>query len=371
MKSEGGVHQNVILDAVCAAAESASLKDLTAVALPKLAEAFDATLASIVEVVPGEELQLQEYVAPGMPNPYPQYWRGAYYESDPFEELRRHRRKPQVAIMSQLVDPKKYKSSGFYNEITKPLEIERVLEAHLVIGDCATPGTVSIVLSRSRRQLDWNRDHVAALSQILPSFAAVVRRQMESSRSSELFDEILAHSESKPCLALDRLGRLLWTSAAAEAFWREHFPAEKGPPFPLLQAARRLCGSADRREALALKPEKLWLGEAPGFGPEAELRLLRWRGGGEPYVLVQLSSRNRGTGLAQTGLADSEKLRSLYSLTQREIEVLGGLVQGQSNAQIAKSLFISPETIRTHLQHIFEKLGVQNRVQAVVKINRH
>ena len=53
-----------------------------------------------------------------------------------------------------------------------------------------------------------------------------------------------------------------------------------------------------------------------------------------------------------------------WSLTAREAEVLGWMARGKTNAEIAAALFISPLTVRTHLEHIFEKLGVRTRTAA-------
>jgi DNA-binding NarL/FixJ family response regulator len=52
-------------------------------------------------------------------------------------------------------------------------------------------------------------------------------------------------------------------------------------------------------------------------------------------------------------------------LTRREQEVLRLLAEGLAHRQIASRLFISQKTVGSHVQHIFAKLGVRNRVQAV------
>jgi len=52
-------------------------------------------------------------------------------------------------------------------------------------------------------------------------------------------------------------------------------------------------------------------------------------------------------------------------LTAKELEVLALLAQGHSNKQIARALYISDATIKTHLQHIYGKLAVQSRFGAL------
>jgi DNA-binding CsgD family transcriptional regulator len=52
-------------------------------------------------------------------------------------------------------------------------------------------------------------------------------------------------------------------------------------------------------------------------------------------------------------------------LTQREVEVLRLLPRGFSNAEIAGILFVSPRTIQTHLSHLYAKLGVGGRAEAI------
>ena len=52
-------------------------------------------------------------------------------------------------------------------------------------------------------------------------------------------------------------------------------------------------------------------------------------------------------------------------MSERELEVLQLLAQGVSNQEIAQELVIALDTVKRHVSHIFSKLGVQNRVQAV------
>ena len=58
-------------------------------------------------------------------------------------------------------------------------------------------------------------------------------------------------------------------------------------------------------------------------------------------------------------------------LTEREREVLEALIKGRSNKEIASSLFISEQTVKSHLKTLFAKLNVSDRTEAAVAAIRH
>lgn len=59
---------------------------------------------------------------------------------------------------------------------------------------------------------------------------------------------------------------------------------------------------------------------------------------------------------------------ALDALTSREREVLEALADGDTNAQIARKLWISHHTVRSHVEHIFEKLDVKTRTEAAARV---
>ncbi len=66
----------------------------------------------------------------------------------------------------------------------------------------------------------------------------------------------------------------------------------------------------------------------------------------------------------------NQALIEQLELSARELEILDLMAQGNSNQEIANSIFISLSTVKTHNQNIFEKLDVKRRTQAIEKAKR-
>lgn len=77
------------------------------------------------------------------------------------------------------------------------------------------------------------------------------------------------------------------------------------------------------------------------------------------------------TAVAATPPADDPAPRTsaLDGLTERELEVAQAVARGLSNAEIAATLFMSVPTVKTHVGRLFEKLGVENRVQVAITVH--
>lgn len=63
----------------------------------------------------------------------------------------------------------------------------------------------------------------------------------------------------------------------------------------------------------------------------------------------------------------NERALASLGISPREVEVLDLLAQGAANKVIARALEISPNTVKTHVARLFEKLGASNRTEAIAK----
>jgi DNA-binding response OmpR family regulator/DNA-binding CsgD family transcriptional regulator len=142
---------------------------------------------------------------------------------------------------------------------------------------------------------------------------------------------------------LDARGRIAWHSPRAQAWLAGSFDADNSALDWLAQAAA--------------------LGEAQRTRPNGErlmARLLGTAGLGETMLLLKLEA-------ADASLAERV---SSAALTPRETEVLSWLAKGKTNRDIGDILGMSHRTVNKHLEHIFEKLGVETRAAAAALATR-
>jgi two-component system, NarL family, nitrate/nitrite response regulator NarL len=83
----------------------------------------------------------------------------------------------------------------------------------------------------------------------------------------------------------------------------------------------------------------------------------------KPFAPEELLARVRA--LLRRAKPASSDYGNGTSLTKRELQVLGLLASGRTQAEIAADLVISPKTVGTHLERVIAKLGVHSRTQAV------
>lgn len=146
-------------------------------------------------------------------------------------------------------------------------------------------------------------------------------------------------------LVVDGRQRVAWRSPQAQRWLAEFFPGETHElPHDWLEvrdeAPERVTVAADGRRLVARRLGPVGLGE------------VMW--------LLQLRA---------AGSATPSRLGTA-SLTPRETEVLSWIAKGKTNRDVGEILGMSPRTVNKHLEHVFEKLGVETRAAAAALASR-
>lgn len=99
---------------------------------------------------------------------------------------------------------------------------------------------------------------------------------------------------------------------------------------------------------------------------QAFLDIIRGAYRGEPVASPFLVDRFAQRARNAIRQGTSERGHPLTELTEREREILAWAAAGQGNKEIADRLSVSLDTVKTHLHHIYQKLGVTGRVEAIL-----
>ncbi|WP_058725600.1 helix-turn-helix transcriptional regulator [Curtobacterium luteum] len=90
----------------------------------------------------------------------------------------------------------------------------------------------------------------------------------------------------------------------------------------------------------------------------------------DDFVRVTVTACERGMDTVAFGVVVLSPATGLRGLTPRELEVLGHLVEGCSNTEIARALAVTPRTVAAHIEHILAKLNATSRTLAAVRAER-
>ncbi|MCP4167919.1 MAG: hypothetical protein GY759_18780 [Chloroflexi bacterium] len=173
----------------------------------------------------------------------------------------------------------------------------------------------------------------------------------------------LLQAEEKPDQALALLNRL---AQQAENSARTERVIEI-----LILKAISLDYVGKRKQALSALEQALVLAEPQGYlrifvdegSPIVHLLTRAARHGVAPRYVSQILKAYPETATSKTAVRQPP----LHSLSERELDVLQLLPSGQTGPQIAEKLYISNNTVKTHLKNIYSKLNVTNRAEAIAR----
>ncbi|WP_292918534.1 helix-turn-helix transcriptional regulator [Nitrosomonas sp.] len=253
---------------------------------------------------------------------------------------------------SDFISARKFQATTLHNEFYKPLKMSFLLFMGLRAG--------KRMLSISRHRNDREFPHRAKttfnaihphIQQALANSLAVTRMHNEL----EAFHKASDNGQQGVIYVTGR-GRMRFASLHARQLLKE-YGLETGPASDFLPTHLR-----DWLSHLRKMVE--WRDDVPSVTAPLVIK-------GESG---QLTIRRIGQGLNDVLLFEEQQtipsLNQLrhFGLSKRELEVLGWVARGKTNPEIGQILNISRRTVQKHLEHVYLKLGVENRMAAVAFI---
>ncbi len=238
--------------------------------------------------------------------------------------------------ISDFLSRREFHSLELYDELYRLLDAEDQIAFGL-----PGPMVIGIAMNRGRRSFsERDRNLLDLLRPHLTRAHARARERTQAEALIAVLERGLRASDTA-VVALAPGGAIAAASGLALELLQAYFPATGGASLPPRIAE--------------------WLAGAPAYGgaslvvesPRGRLRV-REAAAGAGSLLV----------LEEERAPSAEELRSL-GLTRRQAEILHLLALGRSTEEIAGDLFISQQTVRKHLEHVYHRLGVHTREAAV------
>lgn len=253
--------------------------------------------------------------------------------------------------ISDFLARSRFQKLRFYDRVHRMIGAEHRMTTEL---PTTPPLEIGIYLSRSGEDFS-ERDRL--LLDMLRPHLAQAHRNAEAATEMRTYLDSAQHAVEeldRGVIVLTPGCRVRWCTNRARRLATEYF----GPFGPASRLPEELRRWAEHQRSLL---------SANGAVPPLPEPLIAERLGQRLVVrFVADAEENRYLLLLekQTLPFSAGTLRSL-GLTRREAEILLWIARGKTNTEVAELLYISPRTVKKHLEHIYQKLGVERRTEAV------
>ena len=272
-----------------------------------------------------------------------------YIPEHPLISYRASTRGHSAVKISDLVSAAQFHRLGLYNEFFRRIGIEDQMVLTL---PSPRPVVVGIALNRSRRNFSERDRQLLNLAypHLLLAYgnAEAWTRLTEENR---LIRGALEQSQGA-VIVLTSANRVQTITSQARLLLAKYFPG---------------CSPRDNLPELLQRWvhwQRAPLPNSTDAPPSREPLVLRHDGA---HLIVRLFSSPSQTVLLLSESATATEKIDRLGLTRREAEVLTWVTCGKTNSDVARILGTSPRTVQKHLEHIFQKLGVENRTAAAAR----
>ena len=260
---------------------------------------------------------------------------------------------PQAMKMSDFLTSRQYRQLGLYQEFYRHLHGKY----HMVLSLPAPPPLL-VGLAFNRDKSDFPERERTLLNLLGPSMAQTYLRleALALARAEVVMLQQVMECEDIGVIAVTDSARPVWMNPTAKKSLQTFFGNREFTNQTLPDALHSWL-----QESLIFMKRG---GRARSFRTfktdrKLEVRLVHDPEMGEPWLLVLKEVQGNG---------QVNHLSDRFGLTPRENEILQLVSQGKTNDEIATRLGVSLRTIHKHLEHVYEKMGVENRTAAVARL---
>ncbi len=250
--------------------------------------------------------------------------------------------------ISDFLSQSEFQKTGLYNEFYRIFGVRYQIAFFF---EYSPEFHIAIALKRQRR--DFTEAERIVLRRLSPHFNQAWHNSRLLYATQQTLGEVSSaiSGMGHGITLLDRSGEVQWMTEHAQRWLVQYFPGHTGNRLPeRVRDWSTEYGRQSREEFFNRPPQPLEI-----------------RREGRRLIIRRLPGDEGGTRLLFTEKIDGRSPldASGFGLTRRESEVLHWLCEGKSNAEIGIILGRSSNTMRKHMEHIFAKLGVENRAAAV------
>lgn len=258
-------------------------------------------------------------------------------------------RDPRATKLSDFMSRRELHSKGFYTELYRPFRAEAEIGCMLVIAPQSHLTYIAAIrdgkdfTERDRVVLDLLQPH---LSQAYVNAGALTALREEVSLARRMIESL-----DQGVIVRAQTGAVRFATSQARKWLQEYFPLHRRSdelPTLLENWVKQHWNSLGRRDDIPDPMAPLVLEQ------DGKKLIVRPVVEGDQTILVLAEERT---------IVDPRSLECLR-LTRREAEVAAWVSEGKTNVEIGQILGVRPLTVKKHLEHIFEKLGVENRTAA-------
>jgi DNA-binding CsgD family transcriptional regulator len=277
---------------------------------------------------------------------------GSYIDENPLINHYRRTLDGRAVQITDFLTRSEFRRLGLYNDVFRRMGLDQWMTIVLPHGPLAA---TAVSLGRSAKDFS-ERDRLALnllrahLMQAYDNAASLARMQHESVGMKQAVEKL-----DRAVVVLGEKGRVRWCTERAERWISEYF----GPA----QETGHLPGDLRRW----VEHQRLALSDQRDIAPPRRPMVIK-RAGKRlvvRFVVDDLEDHHLLILEEQYIALSAESLKLSLGLTDREAEILLGIAQGKTNKAIAEELYVSPLTVKTHLQRFYRKLGVESRAEAL------